>query len=100
MTPGGWLIFCCADQDRTRELDIHFEIRNQTRRNIEAIHNQVEMHVTLVTHYQYAYPAGRGEEYLWGARALLDMIPPYPIWYTEDTDGWNEPEFWAHRATE
>ena len=99
------MVFCYADEDRTRELDIHIEMRKQARRRIQAIHNQVEMHVTLVTHYGYAYPAGSGEEYLWGkalaaSRALLDMIPPYPIWYTEDTDGWNEPEFWAHRATE
>lgn len=51
MTFGELFIFCCADEDITRQLDLHIEMLRQTLRRVQVINNQVEMHVTLVTHY-------------------------------------------------
>jgi hypothetical protein len=76
-------------------------MRTETRKNINQLFNQVEMHITLVKHYGYEYPSGQGEDYLWSqalcaAKALLDMLPPYPPWHTQDSDVWTAPDFWQH----
>ncbi len=48
----------------------------------------------------YDYPNSGGSEFMWdnalaAAKHMMDMIPPYPAWYSSECDDWHQPGYWA-----